>query len=445
MSAKLVFVAVTTVLSLVLGSVGVAAVLPDGLQVASVNTAGETADDAGIPERFQVRAYGVIEAIEDSTLAVATPAGSIDFVTDINTLFFVDKERGTLEAFAVGDAVGAVGWWEEDGGIFHAFAVAKLADDRLLPIAGTLVEVGDSTLMIETQGGLLTTVHVDEGTGYQIRGVEDPGLDDLEVGMKIVGRGMLNSDGSLQAQVIGAAEVGSREGRLQGEVVSTEGATFTVRNERVEIVVQTDEETEFRIPGVESPSITDLEVGDRVACTGVFEEDAVAYAKLVVLLPDDAARLNGRVTAIDDTTLVLETVRGSVNVLTDRNTNFRVPGVEESGLDDIKVGDRVAIGGSWEDESTFYAIAVGVVGGRPVGERAAVRGRVISIGESSFVVGTARGTVTVLVNEETRFRVPGVEDAGLDDIEAGVGVGVQGTWNEDGTLQAVVVRTVGSK
>jgi len=382
----------------------------------------------------------VTETIAGGTLTVATPAGAIDFITDVNTLFFADGERVTLTAFAVGDTVGAVGWWEEGGDVFHAFAVSRRADDQLFPIAGTLTEIDGDTLTIEAAGGLPVTVHVDEGTRYQIRGVENPGLDDLEIGMKIVGRGMLNPDGSLQAQVIGAAEAGLRERRLRGEVVSIEGDTFTVHTERAEIAVQTDEETEFRIPGVENPSVADLEVGDMVAGTGIVREDGIAYATLVVVLPDDAARLNGRVTAIDGTTLVLETVRGSVNVLTDRDTVFRVPGVEEPGLDDIKIGDRVAVGGSWRDESTFYAIAVGVVGGQTAGARGFVRGRVVSVGESSFVVGTARGSVTVLVSKKTRFLIPGVDNAGFGDLEEGAGVNVRGIWNDDGALQAVVVR-----
>ncbi|MFN2270634.1 MAG: DUF5666 domain-containing protein [Anaerolineae bacterium] len=440
MSVKLILVAVTTILSLVLGSIGISAVLPDEPAVAAMDASQEAADDGDIPARFRARAYGVIAAIEGGTLTVATPAGSVDFVTDVNTLFFADGEQVTLEAFAVGDAAGAVGWWEEGGGVFHAFAVSKLADDRLLPIAGTLIEIDGDMLTIETAGGLLVTAYVDEGTKYYIRGVEDPGLDDLELGMKIAGRGMLNPDGTLQAHVIGAAEVGPREGRLRGEVVAVEGDTFTVRTERAEIVVQTDEETEFHVPGVENPSIADLEVGDRVAGTGVLREDGTAYAALVVVLPDDAARLNGRVTAVGGTTIVLETVRGLVDVLTDEDTVFHVPSVEEPGLDDIKVGDRVVVGGSWESESTFHAIAVGVVGGRSAGARGFVRGHVTSIGEGSFVVGTARGPVTVMVDEGTGFHVPGVDDAGFGDLEEGVVVNVRGTWNDDGTLQALFVR-----
>ena len=45
----------------------------------------------------------------------------------------------------------------------------------------------------------------------------------------------------------------------------------------------------------------------------------------------------------------------------------------------------------------------------------------------------------VLVNDETQYRVPGVDDPGLDDIKTGTIVIARRTWNEDGTLQAAGV------
>jgi RNase P/RNase MRP subunit p29 len=439
MSAKLILVAGATILSLVLGSVGTVAVLSEG------PVAEGAIDGVQIPQRFRARAYGAIEAIDGGTLAVATPAGPVDLLTDVNTLFFADKERVTLDDFAVGDVVGALGWWEEDGGAFHAFAVAKLAEDRLFPVAGTLAEIDGGTLTIETPGGLSATVHVDAETTYRIRGVEDPGLDDLEVGMRIIARGTLNPDGSLQAQVIGAEEAGPRPARLRGKVVAIEGDTLTIRTDRREIVLQTDEATEFRMPGVENPTMADLEIGDKVAVEGVIGEGGTVRAALVIVLPDDAARLAGRVTNIEGTTLEVRTVGGTVNVLTDADTVFRVPGVEEPGLDDVEVGDQIVAGGSWGSEATFHAIGVGVVGGHPSGARAAVRGRVISAGENDLVVGTARGPLTVLVDENTAFRVPGVENAGPGDIDVGAGIVVLGKWNEDGSLQALTVRVGGGQ
>jgi hypothetical protein len=439
MSAKLILVTGATILSLVLGSVGVAAALPDR------PVAEGAMEDAQIPQRFRAHAYGMIEAVDGGTLTVSTPAGLVDFVTDVNTLFFADGERIAFADFAVGDVVGAVGWREEGGDAFHAFAVSKLAADRLFPVAGTLARIDGDTLTIETKGGRSTSVHVDTETDYRIRGVEEPGFDDLEVGMRVVARGTLNPDGRLQAQVIGAEEAGPSLARLRGEIIGVEGNTLTIRAERREIVVQTDEETEFRVPGVENPTVADLEIGDKVAGEGVVEEDGTVRATLVIVLPDDAARLIGKVTDIEGTTLAVQSASGTVNVLTDEDTVFRVPGVEEPGLDDVNVGDRIVAGGSWESESSFHAIGVGVAGGRRAGARGAVRGRVISVGEDGLVVGTARGSLTVLIDEKTRFRVPGVENAGLGDIEEGAGVGVLGTWNEDGALQAAVVKVGGGQ
>ncbi len=62
-----------------------------------------------------------------------------------------------------------------------------------------------------------------------------------------------------------------------------------------------------------------------------------------------------------------------------------------------------------------------------------------------LVLGTLRGPVTVMVDGETQYRVPGVDDASLGDITSGAAVGVRGTWNENGTLQATGVAVLGDR
>jgi hypothetical protein len=440
MSAKLLLLTGTTILSLAVGSATISAALPDSPLV-----------EAGVRARQGARIYGIVESIEETTLMLTTPAGPVALVTDVNTVFRVPGVEGpSLADLTVGDIVGALGWWGKGSNVFHAFAVAKLADDRVFPLAGTLSEIGDDTLIVETGHGP-ATVRVNGETRYRVQGVGEAGLDDLAVGMQVVVKGALEPDGSLLARGVGAAQLGPRQGRLRGEVTSVEGDTFTIRTNRREIVVHTNEATEFRVPGVENPTIVDLKVGDRAAGEGVIEEastgsgEPVIIATLVVVLPEDVARLNGQVTAIEGATLALGTARGPVNVLADSNTVFRIPGVEEATLADVKVGDHVTVGSTWEDEATFHALGVGVIGGQRAGARGAVRGRVVSIGEDSLVVGTPRGPVTVLVDDETQFRVPGVEDAGIGDIEGGALVGARRTWNEDGSLQANGIGVVGER
>ena len=431
MSAKLVLFSGVTLLSLVFGSVGISAALPDE-------------PVAEVVARRGARVYGVIESVGSEPLMLATPVGPVALITDANTIFRIsDVEDPGLDDLAVGDIVAAAGWWEQEESTFHAFAVARLADDRVFPLAGKLAEISRDTLIVETGRGL-ATAHVDDETEYRIRGVEDPSLDDLEVEMRVSVKGTLNADGSLQAQVVGA-QAGPRQGRLLGEVLAVEGDTFTIRTARGrQVMVLADETTEFRVPGVENPSIADLEVGDKVAGEGVIEEDGTARAALVVVLPEQVARLSGDVAAIQGTTLVLETPGGEVDVLTDADTVFRVPGVEEPSLEDVEIGDKVGAAGTWEDETTFHAIGVGV-GGRREGRWGVVRGRVISVGTDSLVIGSQHGPVTVLVDGETQFRVPGVDDPGLDDIETGALAGARGTWSEDGALQATGVAALGGQ
>jgi hypothetical protein len=397
-----------------------------------------------------VRVYGVIEAIEGQSLTLVTPIGPVALVTDTNTRFRIpDVEEPSLDALNVGDTLGAIGWWEQEGGAFHAFVVARLETGRAFPLAGELTGISDDTLTVETSRGL-ATVRVDDETVYRVPDVEDPGLDDLGVGMRIVARGTLNPDGSLLAQAVAVPGVGHRPVRLLGEVLEVEGDTFTIRADRGrqsgrQFRVLTDETTEFRVPGVENPSIADLQVGDQIAGEGVVEEDGTGRATLVVVLPEQVARLSGKVTAIEELTLALDTPGGVVNVVTDADTIFRVPGVEEAALDDVAVGDQVDVAGVWESETTFSAIGVGVRGGRREGQRGTVRGRAIRVEAEQLVLGALHGPVTVLVDGETQYRVPDVDEPSLDDVETGAMVGVRGTWNEDGTLQAAGVAVVGGR
>lgn len=424
MSAKLALLTATTLASFVLGSVPAPAALPDR----------PTMEGAG---RRGAAVYGLIDSIDGDTLVLATPIGAVTVLTDANTRFRIpDVEAPDINDLAVGDSVAAGGWWEQGSGTFRAFGVARLASDRTFPLSGELTDVNDRVLTVETPHGS-ATVRAGDDTVYRVRGVEDPGPDDLTAGMKVIVKGTLNTDGTLLAQVVAVLWVGPRPARLRGEVLAVDGDTFTIRTaRRREITILTDEETDFRVPDVENPSIDDLGAGDRVACTGTVEDDGAARATLVVVLPDEVARLTGQVAAIEGRTLVLDTAGGRVGVTTDGDTLFRIPGVEEPGLDDIDVGDRVVAVGTWTGESRFHAVGVGVMGGRRPGQPGFARGRVVSVADDTLVVGTQRGPVTVLVDHETQFRVPGVDDPGLDDIDEGVLVGARGTWNEDGTLEA---------
>lgn len=351
MSAKMILFGGATILSLVFGSVGVSAVLPD---------------EAGQIEPMAWRAarvYGVIESVEEQVVTLATPFGPATLITDVNTLFRARGAEGLdLEDLAVGETVIAVGWWEGEENAFHAFVVLRVASDRELPLVGRLTDVDEGELTLETGRGP-AAVRVDEATVYRIPGVEDPGLDDLEPGMGVAVRGSPAGDGTLHASLVGAKGIEPRRGRVRGEVLSIEGDALVVRSAAGrELTVLTDERTEFGVPGVEDASFADVAVGDRIAGEGVSEGDGleIVRASLIVVLPEAPARVTGTVSAIEGSTVVVRTARGPVDLLTDGATVYRVPGIDDPTLSDVAVGDRVGAVGAWEGESTLRAVAVAV-------------------------------------------------------------------------------------
>jgi hypothetical protein len=316
--------------------------------------------------------------------------------------------------------------------------VASLKDDRVFPLAGQLEAISGRTIAVDTHRGQ-AAARVDGETVYRIPDVEEPELADLSVGQRVAIRGTLNADGVLSARIVAVPHARPQRRRAQGLVLAVEGEGFILRvapDRRFS--VRTDGETLFRIPGVENPSIADLEAGDRVAGEGVVDEGGFR-ATLILVLPEHVARLGGDVIGVDGGRLAVQTLGGQVDVLTGSDTVYRIAGLEGAALGDIAAGDRVFLAGVWQDSTTFDALIVAVSAERRPGSQGAVRGRVIQVERDNLIVGTQHGPLRVVAAGNARYRVPGAEAAGLADVRPGALVFIQGTWHEGGTLHASVI------
>jgi hypothetical protein len=101
------------------------------------------------------------------------------------------------------------------------------------------------------------------------------------------------------------------------------------------------------------------------------------------------------------------------------------------------VGDRVGVIGYRDREGNLVARGVGKL---PEKVRLRiVRGEVTDIEGTTLKIDTSDGPVTVHTDENTRFRIPGDDDPGLDDIAVGDQIGAAGWWNDADSLQARVV------
>ena len=314
-------------------------------------------------------------------------------------------------------------------------------------LRGQVTAIEGTTLTVKTPDGERQVTTSDEAR-FRIRGVENPTIADVKVGDYILARGEPDSMGIFVAKAI-LVMPGHRVGRFvaQGMVSDIEGTTLVLDTLQGEKQVTTDEAI-FWAPDVEDPSLADVQVGDQVVALGRPDEDGNLAAKLVAIASAEELRshtVRGRVTAVEGQTLVITTREGEKEVVATSETYFHVPNVEEPGPDDIEVGCIIAALGQKNDDGTFTAQIVAETRARlrrrMIVRRHTVHGQVTAIEGTTLTVETRQGEKTILTDGNTRFRIPGVENPSIEDIEVGDRIIALGRRNEDGDF---VARVVGS-
>ena len=312
-------------------------------------------------------------------------------------------------------------------------------------LRGQVTAIEGTTLTVKTPDGE-RQVTTNDGTRFHIRGVENPTIADVQMGDYILAKGESDSTGAFVAKAV-LVVPGQRVAQfiVQGTVSAIEGTTLVLDTLQGEKQVATDEAL-FWAPDVENPSLADVQVGDQVVALGRPDEEGSLAAKLVALASAEELRghaVRGKVTAVEGQTLVIVTREGEEEVVTTSETYFHIPNVEEPGLDDIEVGCVIAALGQWGDDGTFTAQIVATARTRPqrkmIIRRHTVLGQVTAIEGTTLTVETRQGEQTILTDENTRFRIPGVENPSIEDIEVGDRFIALGRRNEDGDVVARVV------
>jgi hypothetical protein len=311
-------------------------------------------------------------------------------------------------------------------------------------LRGRVVAVEGDTLLVDTPSGEERSAIVGEETRLFIPGVREPSIEDIDVGDFVGAWGAVNEEGDLLARavIVVPAEMAQRRNLVQGRVMAVEGLTIRVETGQGERFVVTDEATRFLIPGVEEPGLEDVAVGDPILALGRPDDEGNLLARMVAIVTAGQVQrhtLRGVITAIEGDTIGLLTGRGDVRVLTSEETIFRIPGVEDPGIDDLEVRDRTLVVGTWDAaQELFTARAVTLIPRWPSHLRF-LRGEVTGIEGRTIVLNALQGEVAVLTDGDTLFRIPGVEEPGLDDLRIGDKVGILVARGEDGGLLAKVV------
>ncbi|HEX4896880.1 MAG TPA: DUF5666 domain-containing protein [Candidatus Limnocylindrales bacterium] len=148
-----------------------------------------------------------ISAISGSSISLETADGwTRTIVVDSGTTYSESGDTIALSDLAVGDQVHFEQTLEDDG-TYSIDAIAVIPPH----VGGKVTAISGSTITVEQRDGTSATVNVTGDTTYQVSG-DDAALADVEVGMFLVAEGIENSDGSLTATAVRAADPGSMPG-----------------------------------------------------------------------------------------------------------------------------------------------------------------------------------------------------------------------------------------
>jgi hypothetical protein len=142
-----------------------------------------------------------ITAISGSSISLETADGwTRTIAVDSGTTYSESGDTIALSDLAVGDQIRFEQTLEDDG-TFTIDAIAVIPPHA----GGTVTAISGLTISVEQRDGTEATIKVSSSTTYTVSG-DEATLADVEVGMFLVAEGTENSDGSLTATAVRAAD-----------------------------------------------------------------------------------------------------------------------------------------------------------------------------------------------------------------------------------------------
>ncbi|NLS79769.1 MAG: hypothetical protein GXY76_21185 [Chloroflexi bacterium] len=291
-------------------------------------------------------------------------------------------------------------------------------------------------------------------TQVSVPGIEDATLDDVKDGdiAQVMAR---PPAAEATEQVFTALSVAVQKPRpltLTGRIsaVDEDAGTFElVLDDDTTKAIKTNADTRFRVPGIEEPTIADLAAGQRAVVTALAAPLTGAtadplfelVAKLVVVQAPRPANLTGAIESVNlaepSFALKLTGGRDTKQILTDADTTFVIPGLENPGLADLQtqIGSLALVKGVITPAGDILARSVVVKSQAP--KRGSVAGEVTAVadvtGGTDLTVRTARGDQHVLVTAETVVRPAEAQP------QVGSRIVAAGLWMNDGSLKALTL------
>jgi hypothetical protein len=205
------------------------------------------------------------------------------------------------------------------------------------------------------------------------------------------------------------------------------------------------------VPGEPPTATVKLQVGDPLLAFGrpvaADSGKRVLSARLIVVASDEElpqVLIRGRMVAITEQTIVVQTGRGERAITVLPRTRLWAANGRLASLQGLHPGESIIALGQPTNLGQWIAALVFVPDAQAVARRGS-RGLVTAVDAvaGTLTVRTGGGeTITVVTSDETRYRIPGIEEAGFDDIQVGDRIVATGRF-EEGSRTRFLARGIG--
>jgi len=304
---------------------------------------------------------GRVESKSANGFPLDTTRGGVSVSVDENTHYRIPAVRQpSLHDILVGDQV-LVRVRRNAPGSLSAAAVIVLPPVPVGGLKGRVTAVQGATISLEV-GGEVKAVLTNERTSFYIPEKESATLADIRAGDHVFAIVLRQPGGALLARQVTVLPADSRGPlSLRGRVIEVGTSTLTVHVGEDQVTIEVTQKTRVRVPGKPQAALSDVCLGDWVFVvgrpTGVHKIEARAIAVLPAV-PVERFAVRGEVISVEGTTFSVRDAGYVHTVLTDSQTRFRIGGVENPSIEDVRVGDRVAILGKPAEGGAILARVV---------------------------------------------------------------------------------------
>lgn len=200
---------------------------------------------------------------------------TVTIVTTSSTVYTRAGMPVNASAITTGKNIHVRGTMNSDG------SITAVQVDIVLPgYHGLVTAVNGSTITVQDRSGTKRTIKVSSSTSF-LRAGQAISLSDIKSGEQVGAAGTLNSDGSLNAEVvhIDLPHVGGQVTKISGSTITTSDRHGTHTIQVSSSTVFMNDQTQQRI------SLSSLKVGDNIHAEGTLNSDGSLAALIVHLGP----------------------------------------------------------------------------------------------------------------------------------------------------------------